>query len=279
MNQTLVGELTHVATVQTWECDSNNHMNVQFFHQRFREAGYLFRQQYGLKGTAMASAHTRFYRELHADDTGRILTVPVRDNTGTLFLMHQLTVDGSTLCCVTLDQLSDDKPGLPARPLADFPQAGPRGLDAGRVKTAKDTQAMVVDGIADVTCITHLLPSDMDHVDDWRAERVVSSFSNGGQSAWAIVGATTPWLREHNLGRVVLEMKYDRFAYPDPGTVLRQTSYPVALKGKTYRFRHQIEDALSGKVCATGEVLSVLMDLSARKVVPLSPALKLPGTR
>lgn len=277
MTQSLDGELTHVSTVQTWECDSNAHLNVQFFHQRFREAGHLFRLRHGLAGTAMVSAHTRFRRELHVDDTATILTLPVRDEGGQIFLLHRLTLDGETLCCTSLDRLADPAPGLEARSLSEFPDAAPRGLPGAPTVPIADTGALVASGAARITCITHVLPSDMDHAGEWRAERLVSSFSNGGQSAWQMIGATTPFLRERNLGRVVLEMTLDRFASPAPGAVLRQTSRSIAIGDKTYRFGHQIEDAVTGTLYAAGEALSILMDLGARKAVPIPQELRTPA--
>lgn len=277
MHDTLDGELTHISTVQTWECDSNNHLNVQFFHKRFREAGKLFRLRNGLGDTPMISAHTRFYRELRADDTATVLTLPVRAPDGAVYLMHRLTVDGSTLCCCSLDRLRDAPPGLAARALGDFPQAAPRGLPEGPTSPIGDIEGRIAEGTAAVTCITHVLPADMDDAGAWRAERAIDSFSNGGQSAWSLVGATTPWLRARNLGRVVLEMKLDILVSPRPGAMLRQTSHCHALDAKTYRFGHQIADAVTGQVHACGQVLSVLMDLDARRAVPLPQELTMPG--
>lgn len=283
MHIELEGELSHIATVQTWECDSNAHLNVQFFHQRFREAGYFFRQKHGLDGTPMATAHTRFYRELHADDTARVLTLPVYDTAGTFYLMHRLTVDGMAPACISLDRLDGDPATLStqikllnAQPLAHFPMAGPRGLVAGHERPPADTDQLIAAAQADVTSIAQVLQNDLDHAGIWRAERVISSFSNGGQSAWTLVGGTNERLHALNLGRVVLELKYKQMASPAAGTILRQTSYPLALNEKTYRFCHQIEDAVSGQVYALGETLSVLMDLSARKVVALPTGISLP---
>ncbi|APE42499.1 hypothetical protein BOO69_03015 [Sulfitobacter alexandrii] len=273
----LEGQLTHVSTVQTWECDSNSHLNVQFFHQRFREAGTLFRLRHGLDDVPMATAHTRFFRELHVDDAATVMTLPVHDSDGAVYLMHRLTVDGTTLNCGTLDRLRSDASHLDTQPLADFPDAAPRGLDTGPIPPLPDTAERIRGGRGAVTCITHVLPSDMDHAGAWRAERLVSSFSNGGQSAWALLGATSSWLRERSLGRVVLEMKFDCIAQPRPGAVLSQSSHCIDLGSKTYRFCHQIEDAVTGELYAVGQVLSVLMDLKTRKVVPIPDALALPG--
>lgn len=270
------GFLGHVSTVQTWECDSNEHLNVQFFHQRFREAGTHFRMVHGLTDAPFQSGHTKFFKELHADDTAKVYTIPVRDTAGAVYLMHRLTVDGERLNCSTLDRVQGDVSGLEVQPLSDFPDAAPRGLPAGLTPVLEDRAARVAAGRGDVSCITHVLPSDLDHLGNWRSERVVSSFSNGGQSAWALIGATTSWLRERRLGRVVLEMKMDRFQSPKPGAVLKQTSHAIDLGPKTYCFCHQIEDAQTGELYAAGQALSVLMDLSARKVVPLSDDLKLP---
>ncbi|MDF1717147.1 MAG: thioesterase family protein [Antarcticimicrobium sp.] len=276
MNDPLDSELTHVSTIQTWECDSNAHLNVQFFHQRFREAGHLFRLRHGLPGTSMVSAHTRFRRELHVDDTATIFTLPVQDADGQLFLLHRLTLDGETLCCTSLDRLTGTVPGLVARPLTEIPEAAPRGLPGTPTVPIADTGALVASGAARITCITHVLPADMDHAGEWRAERLVSSFSNGGQSAWQMIGATTPYLRERNLGRVVVEMTLDRFASPAPGAVLRQTSRSIEMNEKTYRFGHQIEDAVTGTLYAAGEALSILMDLGSRKAVPIPQELRAP---
>lgn len=270
------GELTHVSTVQIWECDSNAHMNIQFFHQRFREAGVLFRLRHGLPGVSMSSAHTRFHRELHVDDTATVRSIAVRDDTGAAFVMHQMTGDGTTLSCVSLDRLSGDTAGLVTRPLSDFPQAMPRGVPPAPTVPLADSAERVRAGKARVGCITHVLPSDMDQDGQWRAERVVSSFSNGGQSAWELIGGQTPWLRDRNLGRVVLELKLDRHLSPRPGAVLQQTSHCVELTARTYRFQHQIEDALSGTIHATGQVLSILMDHDSRRMVPIPDRLQAP---
>lgn len=271
------GDLTHVGTVQAWECDSNQHLNVQFFHQRFREAGAYFRMRHGLSGTAMVSAHTRFHRELYADDVARIFTLPVQGPDGAMYLMHRLTVDGSALNCSTLDRLEGEAPELNPVPLSEFPEVAPRGLALGPGESVADMEKRIEAGQALVSCITQVMPSDLDHTGAWRAERLISSFSNGGQIAWSLIGADTGWLRERGLGRVVLEMKLDCLRSPQPGAVLRQTSHAIELGNKTYRFGHQIEDALTGECVAVGEVLSILLDHDTRRAVPLPEELRITG--
>ncbi|MEZ5714171.1 MAG: hypothetical protein R3D85_02720 [Paracoccaceae bacterium] len=274
---TLDGDLTHVATVQSWECDSNGHLNVQFFHQRFREAGAHYRMRHGLSGTPMVSAHTRFHRELYADDMARVFTLPVRGADGAVYLMHRLTADGRSLSCSTLDRLTGDAAGLSPRPLSEFPEVAPRGLPAGPGTPLAATEPLIASGRALVSCITHVLPSDLDHTGAWRAERLLSSFSNGGQLAWSLIGAEPHWLRERGLGRVVLEMKLDCLRSPAAGAVLRQTSHALELGTKTYRFAHQIEDAISGECLAVGEVVSILLDHASRKSVAFPPDLAIAG--
>lgn len=273
----LEGDLTHVGTVQAWECDSNHHLNVQFFHQRFREAGEHFRMRHGLAGAAMVSAHTRFHRELYADDMARIFTLPVRGADGAIYLMHRLTVDGSTLNCCTLDRLAGEATGLTPVSLSDFPDVAPRGLALGPGAPVADMEERTEAGQALVSCITHVLPSDLDHTGAWRAERLISSFSNGGQLAWSLIGAKTDWLRERGLGRVVQEMKLDCLRSPRPGAILRQTSHAIELGNKIYRFGHQIEDALTGDCVAVGEVISILLDHDTRRAVPLPSELMIAG--
>lgn len=262
-------ELTHVSTVQTWECDSNNHLNVRFFYQRFREAGYLYRQRHGLKGLALHSAHTRFHREIRMDETVRVRTSPVRDDKGNLYLLHRLIRGEDEVCCTCLDPLTNAPSDGDIAPLSDFLNAVPRGLSPGPSTPFGDTAELLKAGTISISCLKHLLPPDLDHTGNLLAERIIASFSDGGQVAWALIGATTDWLRPRCLGRVVLEMKYTRFTAPRAGAVLQQTSGCFALNTKTFHFGHQVEDAVTGELYAAGEVLSVLLDLETRKTVPL----------
>lgn len=267
-------DLTHVSTVQTWECDSNNHLNVQFFHQRFREAGYLYRQNHGLEGVALHSAHTRFHREIRVDETVRVWTIPVRDNMGNLLLLHRLIRGKDEVCCTCLDRLANTRPDKDFAPLSDIANATPRGLSPDLATPLGDSSELHNAGRIETSCLMNLLPSDLDHRGDLLAERLVASFSSGGQVAWSLIGATTDWLSQRGLGRVVLEMKFARFSGPRAGVVLQQTSGCLALNTKTFRFGHQIEDAITGQLYAAGEVLSILMDLKTRKSVALSDDLK-----
>ncbi len=275
MRETDHGELTHVAVVQTWECDSNNHLNVQFIHKRFREAGYLFRQRHGLGGSALRNAHTRFHREIHVDDTPRVFTIPVRDDDGGVLLLHRLIRGDDELLCSCLDRLTTAAPGQNYARLADYQDATPRGLVLEPAKAPETGRKQRDAEDAETSCMMTILPSDLDHSGHLPAERLVSSFSNGGQVAWALIGATTPWLRQRGLGRVVLEMKLNGFHEPVAGAILHQISRAIAIGGKTYRFGHRIEDAVTGKLYATGEVLSILMDLETRRSVSLNGELSM----
>lgn len=269
------GELTHVAVVQTWECDSNNHLNVQFIHKRFREAGYLFRQRHGLGGIALRDAHTRFHREIQLDDTPRVFTIPVRDDVGGVFLLHRLIRGDDELLCSCLDRLATAAPGLNCARLADYQDAAPRGLVLEPATVPDNTPERGDAEGAETSCMMTILPSDLDHSGHLPAERLVSSFSNGGQVAWALIGATAPWLRQRGLGRVVLEMKFNGFHEPVAGAILHQTSRAIAIGDKTYRFGHRIEDAITKNLYATGEVLSVLMDMGTRRSIHLDEELSM----
>jgi len=243
---------------------------VQFFHQRFREAGYLYRQRHGLEGVALHSAHTRFHREIRVDETVRVWTVPVRDDMGNLLLLHRLIRGEDEVCCTCLDRLNNALPEENFAPLSGIVNAAPRGLSPGLATPLGDTSKLHKAGSIETSCLMNLLPSDLDHTGHLLAERLVASFSSGGQVAWSLIGATTDWLRQRGLGRVVLEMKFARFSEPRAGAVLQQTSGCLELGNKTFRFGHQIEDAITGQLYAAGEVLSILLDLETRKSVALS---------
>lgn len=265
---------THVSVVQKWECDSNDHLNIQFFHQRFREAGHHFRLLHGLRSPALRRAHTRFHRELLLDDRGHVRTLPVRDGRGAVFLLHELirSEDG-VLSSTSLEPLPDAPADLAAAPAEEFGHALPRGLPEGPAERLGDAAALVADGRALTSCVTVAEPSHLDHAGHLRAERVVGSFACGGQSSWSLIGATSEALRERGLGRVALELKLAILADPRPGTVLRQTTGCLSFGTKTLHFGHQIEDAVTGRLHATGRVIGVLLDHATRRSVTIPPEL------
>lgn len=57
--------------VNRWECDENDHMNVQFYWTKFQTAALHFRLAAGLDDlpeTARSSRHVRYHSEVHAAD-------------------------------------------------------------------------------------------------------------------------------------------------------------------------------------------------------------------
>ena len=61
--------------VNRWECDENDHLNVQFYFSRFEEADRQFRLLCGLSETLVGARrvrHVRYHKELR---TGDLITV------------------------------------------------------------------------------------------------------------------------------------------------------------------------------------------------------------
>ena len=71
------GRLTYKGAVQTWECDSNRHMNVMYYINKFEHAGRNCGNEFGLKrdflesnnyGIAVVEQNIQYKREVFEDD-------------------------------------------------------------------------------------------------------------------------------------------------------------------------------------------------------------------
>ena len=76
--------ITYQGVVYNWQCDFNNHMNVQFYMAKYDEATWQFFGQLGITASYLRSSntgmvaveqHLKYYHELLAGDLVTIHTV------------------------------------------------------------------------------------------------------------------------------------------------------------------------------------------------------------
>ena len=75
--------LTYKGAVQTWECDSNRHMNVMYYINKFELAGRNCGNEFGLKreflesnnlGVAVVEQNIQYKKEVFEDDLIYVLS-------------------------------------------------------------------------------------------------------------------------------------------------------------------------------------------------------------
>lgn len=263
---------THRSFGNKWECDENNHMNVQFFMKRFEEAYVVFEalhKQTGASSIPIAHRHLRFHREIRAGESLQISTGVVKDGEYKGSVVHHMinAVTGA-LCTTALDNIATP---IDCDALVDEKQlskAIPRGVPL-RPTTPFDADSLLSSGQAMVANYNVIRSHDLDTQGNFIPSRIVSMFTDGAPHVWEKAGITTDWLNKNGFGRVAVEMRVDLLAKPIEGEPLRLVSHVGELEGRTFRLDHQIESILDKRIIATGSVRGLVMDLTTRKAVQM----------
>jgi acyl-CoA thioester hydrolase len=265
--------------VNSWECDENRHMNVQFYLRRFETASAILA---ALAGTGLSDAalvksrHVRYHRELLEADCVRTVSGTVTEGRYAGRVLHAIYHTGNgALCATALDELVS--PDVSAR-LGELSSAdpdltalaSPRGLGDDAIE-APNYNAMLASGDAIISFRHVLGPADCDRDGNILSSTFISCFTDGAPHAWDLTGLTGAWLQGQNFGRVAVELKLQRCAEACPGDILEMVSWAGDIHEKNFRISHVVRNMVTGEVLALGQVRNVVLDLETRRVV------KLPG--
>lgn len=262
---------THRSFANTWECDENAHINVQFYFKRFEEALDVFLAKSGLNKQAhsLVTRHVRFHKEVHAANSLSVESGVISHGPYAGCLGHRMiNITSGKLCTTALDQLHSP---LSSEYLYDahlYDEVLPRGLESGAIDPV-DTAKYLSDHNAMITNYTTIRSHDLDENGDFLSSRIISMFTDGAPHLWERAGVTTPWLQENNFGRVAVEIKINPVAKPVLGVPLQLVSRVSEIEGRTFRINHQIEEIQSRRLIALGQVRCLVMSLDTRKAVSL----------
>lgn len=268
---------THRSFVNTWECDENAHMNVQFYLRRFDEAARIFSARLGGRADAPLprTRHVRFHAELPAAATTRILSGIVDGGPVGGHAVHLLeNMETGVLAATALDA----PPGLdgPALPPSAAERALPRGFSGAPAAPRAPADILAGGGLASGWSIAQ--PAECDAWGNMLEQFHVGRFSDAAPHVWEHGGVAIAWLRKMKYGRVALEMKITHHQPARTGDALALHSLPSAVSAKAFALRHELTRLADGAAIATGEVIAVVMDLATRKTVHLPEGAGRPGT-
>lgn len=278
----MIGIETLASSVDTWECDENDHMNVRFYWTKFAEAERHFRLHAALEAVGEGtwrSRHVRFHRELRGGAAVVVRSMLVDDGPLALTVLHEMyEVGHGFLAATAVDVwvLTPDaaraaieraRAGDADAVIAALPtQARPRGIEA----TAFAASAPSPGSFATVRA--QIAPIDMDGDGRLQAARIIGWGSNAAPHVWARIGFDQPRLDAAGLGRVAMEMRLTRAPVsPRVGDLVRLASTFGGASRTTVSLRHHLVDARDGRVAATLEAVALTMDLERRRAVPLPP--------
>lgn len=262
---------THRSFVNSWECDENVHMNIQFYWKRFGEASLVFFQKSGLQQRTWIDRHVRYHRELMMGTNTLVRSMVATD---AHLLVHELlNFDTGEVAATAIDRFEQtlevaEPQGLPVPEIAR-----PRGLPETPLDVP-DVQPILHSSSGLVTNHSLVTPDQCDHAGQLLDQFAIARFSDAASHLWHHLGASRDWMRQCNLGTVAVEMKTTLHAPVTSGVTLETVSWPSAIGSKTFSFRHQVLDLVSSKPLYSGAVTALLMDLTARRSVTLPDVLK-----
>lgn len=284
--------------VNTWECDAMGHMNVRFYVARAMEGLVGLAGALGLSGAFRERAnatllvkdhHIRFLREARAgaplhmvagvldmhECQARILQLLVHSTTGELAASFQTVVAHATARDERAFPWSQSTRLAAERLRVATPEpAAPRSLglapSAGR---ANLIQAEVLDLVQ--LGSGAIGASDCDVFGRVRPEVLVGRVSDGVPGLAAVLRAGSgeaPHQRPSGVGGVVLEYRIAYLAWPRAGDRYVIRSGLAAVRDRTLNYIHWLLDPDTGRAWGSSEAVAISLDLTARKIVPLSAA-------
>lgn len=265
--------------VNRWECDENDHLNVQFYFSRFEEADRQFRLASGLSETLVGARrvrHVRYHKEMRTGDLITVHSSIAFDGPHMLTVVHEMR-DGDTgeLTATALDgyEPSVNSAKTLRQRFKDFQcamiaEAAPRGVPAAPAGARVTISGLETKG-AGVIFRGTVLPRDLGT--DGRADDrfALSCCTDGVAHVWQRTPMTRAFLAENGLGRVALEMKLTWATPLKSGDTVAVLSGFTGVSPKTFGMRHHLFESRTNRLAATLDVVALTMDLKTRKAVEL----------
>lgn len=270
--------LSYRGSVNRWECDENDHLNVRFCEQKLWQTLMGGLLQSGLVSASEADSmpgritrqHLRFQQEsrIATPISGFFSFLPDLEPRG-FNVLAQLrhSVSNEPLCSalsyvagLALDGEGDIE--------EDIAHALPRGIDSDSAYHTLSLQAALAKGFVQTGCGV-IQPDECTVAGDLVPHMYMARTSDSMPNLWSYL-AGDERVNDKEGGAVVeFRREYHRMLKRNEPFVV--ASGVVAAQGKIQRFGHLLFHALTGVCCASAQAVAVRMDLQARKAVDLAP--------
>lgn len=279
--------------VNTWECDDNGHMNVQFYVARAADGAFFLRHELGLSPSVIRGTrhtmvaleeHFRFHRELHAGDMIAMRSRLIDMRERTLVVFHELLNAGTGETAATVVAVSAYF-NMETRRLAPWPESAAakgRALIGPLPEHAEARSVKRETRLADLTLEEATArgfieiyrgPVQPWHCDDFghmATQFYISRYSDGSGHMWQGLGLERKKMLAERRGSVVLEQRLNYVREVLSGDILIVKSALVEVAARTIRICHFMFNAETGLLAATSEVTVIRLDLDARRAASFS---------
>ena len=283
--------------VNTWECDEMGHLNVRFYVARAMEGLVGLAAGLGLPGAFRAHSpatlivkdhHIRFLREARAraplhmvagvlemgDNDARILQLLIHSGSGELAASFQTVVSHVTAREGRPFPWSPNTRRLgEALAMAVPERAAPRSL--GLAPSAAEASADAAQSMGLIRLGGGAIgAADCDIFGRMRAELFIGRVSDGipalGAALRAKADGAAATERPEGVGGAVLEYRVAYHAWPRAGDLFEIRSGLTGVGDRTQTYVHWMVDPETGKPWGTAEAVAIALDLTARKIIPIS---------
>ncbi len=266
-------ELVYKGSVNRWECDENDHMNVRFYSRKIAEALYgavksldpAKELTFDEVIERLSSQHIKYLREARVAD-------PLEGYSGVTSQDSVMTEirNSSTgeVLCTSLNKLAD----LDLKTDLELPEhAAPRGLRDPEMRFAgiSITEAKKIG--------FRTIGKGVVHQDECMSNghlqiyNYMGRFSDSMPNLW---GVLYPEATTETEGGAVLEYRMDYARPLKSGDRYELVSGFRETGTKTIRFAHLLFDVDSQQCCVASESIGVRMDLVKRKAKAISAKMK-----
>ncbi|MEM1286970.1 MAG: thioesterase family protein [Pseudomonadota bacterium] len=265
-------------TVNSWECDENDHINIQFYAKRFDDAVRSFLVQASWQVPHRSIRLIRYHAELRGGE-------PVHGTSGLvaleggqvgiehrLYASHRPDLSAPTLSATALDVLPDvQRADLSAFSLPQvskdvLPKSGAFSSSGAVHVGGLDKLEATYRGVVPPNAFS----AEAESADGARlSDRyLVGVISDAANHAWGLAGAPDPWLQARGLGRAAVELQLTYLTRPQAGDVVEARTAIRAFSNKTVSYRHLIINRMTDTLIAQADITSLMLDLTSRKATP-----------
>lgn len=273
---------TFSTAVNTWQCDENDHLNVQYYTKFAHEASAHLLAQLGLGPRAQGAAglhlraesdHIRYLREFRVVDPVAVVSAPVEVGERHLLAYHEIrNASDGTVAATVRRRIVSDRPwpeslraGAEAAKVTLPEQARPRST--GKLVLPDITLAEAANrGLIDVGRSV-IAPGECDERGELLPHHQFGRYSDGAPLLWNHLGFDRAAMQVREEGSVVVEM-LNHYRRPlRAGDLLVVMSGLAAFTDKVLTFTHFLFEAETGTLAACAEAIGMKFDQKIRKIM------------
>jgi acyl-CoA thioester hydrolase len=268
--------LAFKGSVNRWECDENDHLNVRFYSRMVHEALASALAELNVDPHwTLRSQHMRYLAEarLATPITGFVAVIAVTGLRIRLATELRHTFSGIVLAAFLTDIETTRRvlPELVERPLPSH--AGPRGLamvDTPYAVLHRDQAREHGFHVIAKGCINE---QECDARRELPAYALMGRMSDGMPNLWSVLHTEAEQALRANgfQGGAVLEYRMHHHRHLCAGDCYEVHSGVGRVTEKLQYFVHLCFDVASGRCVMSAEAVGVVLDLVARKSIPIPP--------